>query len=317
MRKERLEQERAKEKDTKKVQLKQAAAAQQAAIAASNMYANQYYTSGTSSSSAAQRTDSGPLAVGSGGIAVPGFAQHPMHGFHQQTPYTNGLAPTDVGLPIYTPSQDATISVTAQSPPMPTGQMGHFPGYAMVAGAPAYGSSYALPPQASAAPGGMNPQMYAMPQYPPPHPSSMYATQPTSAVYPPHPMQSLPQSGSTQLQGAYPPRPPQQMVPPMSKPAPVPVPTTAPTVKAEESEGPSTTKAQGSAAAEVEEDVPEVDDRQLAYSTMEGVRMVPQPDILKAELHEHQVRILFILLIHTNDYYYCYYNRIIVTKIVI
>ena len=273
------------------------------------MYANQYYTSGTSNSSAAQRTDNGPQAVVSGGIAVPGFAQHPMHGYHLQAPYTNALAPTDVGLPIYTPSQDATISVTAQSPPMPTGQMGHFPGYAMVAGASAHGSSYALPPQVSAAPGGMNPQMYAMPQFLPPHPSSMYATQPTSAVYPPPPMH-----GSTQLQGAYPPRPPQQMVPPMSMPAPVPVPTTAPAVKAEESEGSSTTKDQGSAATEVEEDVPEVDDRQLAYSTMEGVRMVPQPDILKAELHEHQVRILFILLIHTNDYYYCYYNHI---KIVI
>ncbi len=46
--------------------------------------------------------------------------------------------------------------------------------------------------------------------------------------------------------------------------------------------------------AEEEEDEPnepEVDEKQMAYSTMEGVKILSQPPILKAELHEHQVNI--------------------------
>lgn len=35
---------------------------------------------------------------------------------------------------------------------------------------------------------------------------------------------------------------------------------------------------------------PEIDEKQLVYSTMEGVKLLPQPHILKAELHEHQVQ---------------------------
>lgn len=41
---------------------------------------------------------------------------------------------------------------------------------------------------------------------------------------------------------------------------------------------------------EDEPNEPEVDEKQMAYSTMEGVKILSQPPILKAELHEHQVR---------------------------
>lgn len=40
---------------------------------------------------------------------------------------------------------------------------------------------------------------------------------------------------------------------------------------------------------EEEPNEPEVDEKQMAYSTMEGVKILSQPPILKAELHEHQV----------------------------
>jgi hypothetical protein len=41
---------------------------------------------------------------------------------------------------------------------------------------------------------------------------------------------------------------------------------------------------------EEEENQPILDERQMAYCTMDNVKILSQPDILKAELHEHQVR---------------------------
>ena len=55
--------------------------------------------------------------------------------------------------------------------------------------------------------------------------------------------------------------------------------------------------------AEMEEDedadvhAPEIDEKQMAYSTMEGVKLLAQPAILKAELHEHQVRVQTLTLL--------------------
>jgi hypothetical protein len=49
---------------------------------------------------------------------------------------------------------------------------------------------------------------------------------------------------------------------------------------------PSSSAADG---AEEEDEAQPLDEKQLVYSTMQGVRMLPQPSILKAELHEHQV----------------------------
>lgn len=57
---------------------------------------------------------------------------------------------------------------------------------------------------------------------------------------------------------------------------------------------------------EEEEDVlePEIDEKQMAYSTMEGVKLLTQPTILKAELHEHQVRISCFWLSLSSDLEY-------------
>jgi len=75
----------------------------------------------------------------------------------------------------------------------------------------------------------------------------------------------------------------------------------APVVAAPASSTGTTSKSEAEPEAEVahpveeededEEDVlePEIDEKQMAYSTMEGVKLLTQPTILKAELHEHQV----------------------------
>lgn len=68
---------------------------------------------------------------------------------------------------------------------------------------------------------------------------------------------------------------------------------------------------EGEEEEEEEEAVePEIDEKQLVYSTMEGVKLLSQPQILKAELHEHQVsgvctcesvmysRYLWVIFIH-------------------
>lgn len=114
----------------------------------------------------------------------------------------------------------------------------------------------------------------------------------TAPAWPQHPL--APISLSAASNGAatylpYPPLDPLAMLPPAVQPiaAPVVAPVKEETVPA--STYSSSSAPEPTPTVVEEEDVPEIDEKQLVYSTMEGVKLLSQPSILKAELHEHQV----------------------------
>jgi hypothetical protein len=65
------------------------------------------------------------------------------------------------------------------------------------------------------------------------------------------------------------------------------LPVTASASSADASSGAA--KASTTEVVEEEDAQDEYDEKQLVYSTMQGVRLLPQPAILKADLHDHQV----------------------------
>lgn len=91
---------------------------------------------------------------------------------------------------------------------------------------------------------------------------------------------------------------------------PIAAPVVAPLKAEPASSAPAETSTASASAAEPaptaaeDEEVPEIDEKQLVYSTMEGVKLLPQPNILKAELHEHQVRLdtAFLTVLHNIIY---------------
>lgn len=217
-RRDKHEQDKRKEKEHKRLQLKQLASAQQAAAAASNIYANTYVN---------HQQPTGYGLPSTAVMATPAFGAG--YAFSTQTATTTANNGSGFG----------STSSSSSSSYVATGDVG-LPWQAAVS---SHGTSSCLPPASALA-------------------SASASASFSSSIPPAYVAPSIDQA-----------------------------------VKAESVPQEVTTEAVANKEVDVEEEEeedaalgPDIDEKQMAYCTMEGVKLLSQPPILKAELHEHQVK---------------------------